>query len=198
MKIIKKFGCSCAAMLFLLGLAACEKDPVVPSSALPVSSAPVVSETSSQPESESSWFVPAGDLIPDGVQEGTEGFEGAFSQNPIDKKYDADYRAAMSFSSMRQACDQAADAWKKMVDSAYDDAVAVLSGEERSTLQAEQDVWRETLDGELKKIAEENGDSNDGILETARRTVLFYRARAKELCQIKYEADGALPSFPEE
>lgn len=204
MKCMKRIFNLGLGLLLLCGLWACEQEQVTPSSALPmssepVSSAPVESEPLLESEPESSWFVPADDLIPSAPQEGeAEGFEAAFSQNPIDKAYDQAYELASSFSMMRQACDEAAGNWLDMVDISYDAALAVLSGDERKALQEEQDVWKDEVNDQIATLREENGDSNTGILSSGRAIVLLYRQRAMELCKIKYDIDGELPSFPGE
>lgn len=180
---------------------ACEKQPEVESSSAPVSSAvSTPSPESSAPSSqgESSWFTPAEDLIPSSPEEGSSGFEADFSQNPIDRKYDEDYSMATSFSMMRQACDEAASSWASMVDIAYDAALDVLSGDARTALQQEQDVWEQNLDAALDEIRSQAGEGNEGILTAARQIVLFYRQRAMELCKIKYDVNGELPPFPGE
>ncbi len=191
----KKWLSAALCLTLAAGLAACSKEPEVPSSSEPISSQAVSSEpVSSEPES--SWFVPAPDLIPDGPGEGAEGFEAAFSQNPIDKAYDAAYEEATTFSMMRRACDDAAASWKAMVKTAYQAAAQTMSEEEQTTLRQEQDSWDHDLNRKITEIEEKAGDGNQGILEAARQTVLLYRQRVKELCQIKYEADGELPEFP--
>lgn len=194
MKILKKFLLLALCPALLFGLAACTGGPEQVSSDLPESSlAPV----SSEPPAESAWFVPAKDLIPDSPEEGAEGFEADFSQNPIDKAYDESYAQAMSFSAMRQACDEAAQRWRDMVDLSYDAALELLSGEEREALRDEQSLWLSEIEGRVKKIWEEAGDHNEGILNASKEIVLTYRQRAMELCRVKYEQDGTLPDFPE-
>ena len=192
---IRLLACAglCAAMVF--SLAACadtensslvsSQAPSTPSSSAPVSSAP-----------ESSEFVPAEDLIPsEEPTSGTEDFETAFSQNPIDQKYDDDYAIASSFSMMRQACDTAAKSWKNMIDTAFRAAMDNLSGEERTKLQDEQDLWAEELDGKIEQIRAEAPDTNEGVLDSSRQVVLLYRERAKALCKVVYDSTGELPAF---
>ncbi len=197
MRFLKRTLCACLGLCTALCLTACEKqEEPAPSSSVPVSSAP--SEASSQPEAESSRFVPAPDLIPSSSSVGeTDPFEEEFSQNPIDKKYDADYSLASSFSMMRQACDEAAGRWESMVETAFTGAMEVLPEEEQSALLEAQDKWRVKAADDIAAIRKENGDSNEGILTSSKQIVLLYRERAKELCRIKYDADGALPIFPD-
>ncbi len=62
----------------------------------------------------------------------------------------------------------------------------------------EQD-WDANLDGEIEKIraeAEERG-TNEASLSAAKEIVLLYRRRVMALCEVKFEAGGALPAFPE-
>lgn len=194
MKTAKRLFTVLGALALVLSLAACEKESGPESTALPESSA-VSTAPTPQPEPESSWFIPADDLIPDGVEEGTEGFEGLFSQNPIDKKYDADYARAMSFSPMLQACDEATASWEKMMDTAFQAALDTLSGQERDSLQEDQDIWERNAAQQTETAESEAGSDNTAILTAAKEKVLLYRERAKELCQIVYEASGAMPEF---
>ncbi|WP_369298522.1 hypothetical protein [uncultured Neglectibacter sp.] len=186
----------CLALCLVAGFAACQQqnEDNTSTSLPPEENSSAVSAT---PEPESSHFVPAPDLIstPSGIEEGT--FEYAFSQNPIDKKYDADYSLASSLSMMRQACNQAARNWKNMVDVAYAAALEVTPEDDQSALVQQQTEWEMDLDSRIEEIREEAGDSNEGILTSARQVVLLYRDRAMTLCRIKYEADGALPDFPD-
>ncbi len=160
-----------------------------------------VSAVSSEPEAESSRFVPAPDLIPSTPEAGSslapDSFEALFSQNPIDKKYDEDYSYASSFSMMQQACDDAARNWKNMVDTAYRAALKALPDEEKNALTQEQDDWLSETENRIDVIRQESGDDNEGILSAAKEIVLVYRDRAMELCRLKFEADGTLPEFPD-
>lgn len=192
---MKKIFLICAALCLALCFTACEEAEEVSTSIPEESSEVSSSQPESEPEEESSHFVPAPDLIstPDNVEEGS--FEDLFSQNPIDKKYDGDYSMAMSFSMMRQACDVAARNWKNMVDIAYQAAMAAVPESDQIELRKDQTDWEIALDGRIDAIREKAGDSNDGILASAKEIVLLYRERARELCKIKFDADGTLPEF---
>lgn len=183
-----------AAMI--CAMAACETEQV---SSLESSSQPSSAPSSSMAESsapESSEFVPAEDLIPsEAPVSGAEDFQALFSQNPIDKQYDADYEVAASFAMMRQACDTAAKSWKNMIDVAYQSALEAASGEQRTRLQEEQSEWAQSIDEEIEQLRADAGDTNEGILESSRQIVLLYRQRAMELCRVKYDIDGELPPF---
>ena len=183
-----------AALCLALCFTACEETKETSTSVPEESSEVVSSEPESEPE-ESSHFVPAPDLIstPDDMEEGS--FEALFSQNPIDKKYDSDYSMAMSFSTLRQACDTAARNWKNMVEIAYQAALEVTDEKEQSSLIQKQTEWEMALDGKIDRIREEADDTNDGTLASAKKIVLLYRERAMELCKIKFDADGTLPEF---
>lgn len=194
---MKKIILLCLAFCLCFCLIGCEETEEV-STSVPEESSEIVSsepEPESEPAEESSHFVPLPDLIstPDNIEEGS--FEDLFSQNPIDKKYDSDYSMAMSFSTMRQACDVAARNWKNMVDAAYQAAMAATPESGKIALQKDQTDWEIALDGRIDAIREKADDSNDGILASSKEIVLLYRDRAKELCKIKFDADGALPEF---
>ena len=127
---MKRILCTVLAGLLCLSLlAGCQQNPPEPAPTPVPSAAPTAEPTlEPAPTPIPTPFVPAEDLIPTPTPapESTEpapddgGFEEAFSQNPIDKAYDEDYRRAMSFSMMRQACDTAARRWREMADIAYE------------------------------------------------------------------------------
>lgn len=193
MKTLKKWAFLPLCGLLALSLWGCGGG-ALPSSSLPESSAPVSSgPASSDPQTESSWFTPAADLIPDASPQGTGDFEDAFSQNPIDKQYDADYSKALSFAMMMDACQAAQDRWKAMVDTALADALKALPQEEGFALQAEQDRWEQNAKKQLDAQKEETG--NEAVLSAAKEAVLLYRQRAMELCRIRFDLDGTLPQF---
>ncbi len=196
MKVFQKLLCAWLCLALAVFLAACDGKTETPSSSsLPESSA--ASSEPSVPEPESSRFVPADDLIPSSAATEEDPFLLAFSQNPIDKQYDKDYSLATSFSMMRQTCDEAARRWKNMADIAYQAALQAAPEEDRAALEQEQDEWLNELDGRIESIRSEAGDSNEGILSSAKQVVLLYRERAMALCRVKYEADGSLPEFPD-
>jgi len=205
MKNLKKYLCAGLCLALAAFMAACsgetEKTPSSSqaSSGQPESSA--VSSAPSEPEAESSRFVPAPDLIPSTPESSgaeADGFDGEFSQNPIDKQYDEAYSHATSFSMMRQACDEAAKQWKAMVDVAYNAAMGAIPEEDQSALRQEQEQWSAGLNSRIETVRAEAGDDNEGILTASKQIVLIYRDRAMALCRVKYEADGELPEFPGE
>lgn len=198
MTTLKKWLCLALALTLALSLSACEKEEK-PSSQVEESSL-VSSEPAPTPEPtpqpESSAFVPAPDLIPPESGE-TGDFEALFSQNSIDRQYDADYGAASSASLMLRACDSAARRWKDMADSAYEAALAVLDSDGRAALREEQEKWRDDVETEITILRETSGEDSEGVLTAARGTVLLYRQRAMDLCRVVYDATGSLPEFPE-
>ena len=186
----------CAAMI--LSLTACSKTEAPSQVSSQASSAPSSTVESSQESSapESSEFTTSEDLIPSGApSSGAEDFEAAFSQNPIDKKYDEEYSMASSFAVMRQACDTAAKSWKNMIDVAYRSALDSVSDEERDRIQAEQDEWAAGLDQRIEQLRADAGDDSEGVLNSSKQIVLLYRERAMELCREVYAATGELPPF---
>lgn len=200
MKIAKRSACLLLAGALCLGLAACGREEGA-SSQLDGSSLAEVTPTPTPtptPEPESSSFAPAPDLIPPASSSGEEdAFEALFSQNAIDKAYDADYAQATSFSLMLQACDTAARRWKDMADTAYAAALEVCGDDRAAELREEQEKWRAISENRIARIRDEAEDTNEGTLSAAREIVLLYRDRAKALCQEVYQATGALPDFPD-
>lgn len=197
MKNFKKYFFAALCICLAVNMTGCTGEKDSESSSHIESSA--VSSTVSSETEESSAFVPADDLIStvsDVIEGNTEGFEYEFSQNPIDKQYDEDYSLATSFSMMRQACGDASKRWQNMIDIAYHAAVDALPENEQHTVIESHDKWREELDSKLDEIRDNAGDDNEGILAAEKEIVLLYREHAKELCKIKYDADGTLPDFP--
>ena len=192
----KALACAALCAGLVLSMAACENTensslvsseaPSAPSSSAPASSMPESSE--SAPSSD-------GPVSSESPSTGAEDFEAAFSQNPIDQKFDDDYSVASSFTMMRKACDTAAKSWKNMIDTSYREALETVSGEERTKLQEEQDQWADELDGKIEQLRADAGDSDEGVLESSRQIVQLYRERAMALCKAVYEATGELPAF---
>lgn len=189
----KKILCVFLSTALIFTLAACEQTEPVSSEVSETPESSVVSEVS---EVESTPFVPATDLIPNSeIPEESADFYAVFSQNPIDRQYDADYAAATSFGMMRIACEDALGRWDAMIDIAYTAALDCLQGTENGELQQEQSLWDTKAEDEAENIRAGYGDTNEGILKAEKEIVLLYRSRAMELCEIVYDATGELPSF---
>lgn len=194
----KKSFCVGLCLALSASLAACsQEEDAASGSSLPSTPTPsAVSSTLESEGPESSQFIPSEDLIPSQpAEEGEEAFHELFSQNPIDQKYNADYAAAVSFSMMRQACDEAAESWKAMALTAYQKAASTVSGDELSQLQSRQDLWERETEQQVSKLREDAGSDPGAMLNAARQIVLLYRGRAEELSKIVYSATGGLPSF---
>ena len=205
---MKRLLCALLALLLCLGmLAACEGQPKpAPTPEPTVAPTPNPEPTAAPtPEPEATPFIPSSDIIPTDPEVETQlirdpaSFEAVFSQNPIDKQYDQDYSQAVSFSMIRMACDSAAKRWKTMVETTYQaDLELITDTGENATLREEQAEWEEICENRIQIIRDEADDSNEVLLSAARAIVLVYRDRAKELCQIYFDATGALPEFPAE
>ena len=191
--LFKRILCALLCAVTVFSLAACEENEPVSSEVSEVQESSAMSEI---PEPESSEFIPSQDLIPSGDTTGdSSDFYAAFSQNPIDKQYDADYAAADAFGMMRAACSSAAERWEAMVDIAYAEAVLCVQGNMQEELQNGQAVWESRVEGDIEDIRAEYGDTNEGILNSEKEIVLYYRSRAMELCETVYNATGELPDF---
>lgn len=120
-------------------------------------------------------------------------FEAAFEENPIDAALEEDMMYATSNSLILRAYDNAASRWLKVIDTAYADGEAALTGDALTQFQEEQASWKGSLDSDIQAIRDEN--SQDG-LASAEAVMNHYRDRAKALCQTVYQATGSLPEFP--
>ena len=105
----------------------------------------------------------------------TGDFEEEFSKNPIDAKMEDDLLLASSNTLILQAYNSAASRWETVINTAYADAQASMTGDSLAKLQEEQEAWENDLDSQL---------------------VEYYRDRAKVLCEAAYEASGEMPEFP--
>lgn len=179
-----------------LALAACQ-DQEEPSPSQEESSASAAPTQEPAPTPSPTPFVPAADLIPaETAEPGT--FAYAFSQNPIDKLYDAEYALATSARMMQAACENAAANWQQMVEDSYAAALSAVSASQTASLREEQAAWLQSAEArEITAAANLDPDDDEAILSAAKERVLLYRGRAKELCQLVYDATGSLPDFPD-
>lgn len=178
----------CAGLL--LTAAACSREGGESSSQVSTPSLSTVETASPTP---TPTPTPSPSPSPTPAVEDPAGFEEAFGENPIDAQLEQDRNTAASMAAMQQAYNDAARRWQTVIDTAYLDAQASLSGEELSQLEQEQQDWEANLDANVQAIREENSDA----LTAAEEVVNFYRDRAMALCQAVYRATGELPAFPE-
>lgn len=123
------------------------------------------------------------------------GFEELFDANPIDAQLQYDLSIATNTNAILQAYDDNNWYWTVTINNTFQAVQELLSGEELSQLQQEQDQWSITVEEELNAIKEENGSGAEGIIGTAQMTGEKYRERAKALCQLYFDLTGKLPDF---
>lgn len=149
-------------------------------------------EPSSQPESE---------IAASQRPEATDGpaqmadFEEVFAENPIDTKLSDDLSEASSSKAIFKAYETAGKYWKEMIPLAYNAAKEVVGEEDRVQLEQDQQTWKDTIDDIISAIQEENEDSSDGKITSARLIEERYRETAKTLCEIIFAETGELPDF---
>lgn len=149
-------------------------------------------EPSSQPESE---------IAASQRPEATDGpaqmadFEEVFAENPIDTKLSDDLSEASSSKAIFKAYETAGKCWKEMIPLAYNAAKEVVGEEDRVQLEQDQQTWKDTIDDIVSAIQEENEDSSDGKITSARLIEERYRETAKSLCEIIFAETGELPDF---
>lgn len=122
-------------------------------------------------------------------------FEEVFAENPIDTKLADDLSAASSSKAIFKAYETAGKYWKEMIPLAYNAAREVVGEEDRAQLEQDQQTWRDTIDDIVSAIQEENEDSSDGKITSARLIEERYRETAKSLCEIIFAETGELPDF---
>ncbi len=133
--------------------------------------------------------------------EATEGpaqmadFEEVFAENPIDTKLSDDLSEASSSKAIFKAYETAGKYWKEMIPLAYNAAKEVVGEEDRVQLEQDQQTWKDTIDDIISAIQEENEDSSDGKITSARLIEERYRETAKTLCEIIFAETGKLPDF---
>ena len=128
------------------------------------------------------------------IETGSEEFQQAFSGNAIDSQFELEYSTSTSLTLMSQACSHATERWKLMIDMVYQDVLGLAEEADRDSIRASQEEWSAGAEERLQEIrnaAQETG----GALEAARGTMLFYRERAAQLCELQYEINGTLPDF---
>ena len=82
-----------------------------------------------------------------------------------------------------------------MIPLEYNAAREVVGEEDRAQLEQDQQTWRDTIDDIVSAIQEENEDSSDGKITSARLIEERYRETAKSLCEIIFAETGELPDF---
>ena len=170
------------------------KEPAPPSSSSSIAepSENPPEEPSSQPESEVT-----ASQEPEPTEEPTQmaDFEEVFAENPIDTKLADDLSAASSSKAIFKAYETAGKYWKEMIPLAYNAAKEVVGEEDRAQLEQDQQTWKDTIDDIVSAIQEENEDSSDGKITSARLIEERYRETAKSLCEIIFAETGELPDF---
>ena len=96
---------------------------------------------------------------------------------------------------MVQACNDAAQRWKNMIDVAYQSVLDLSDDSQRESVKETQDQWAAVLDQKLQEIRYDAGDGADALWKSPGAPCCSTGERAAELCSIQYAIDGTLPSF---
>ncbi len=129
---------------------------------------------------------------PSAAEEDPE-FEEAFDLNPIDAQMNQDMATAASASAIQKVYSSAVTLWERFISTLCAQGEETLTGEALAQFQDAQKAWEEGLDDALQAAQEENPDD---AISAARAATEVYRAQAKALCQLLYEATGSMPEFP--
>ncbi|MFR3239268.1 MAG: hypothetical protein ACLTOU_12190 [Acutalibacter sp.] len=129
---------------------------------------------------------------PSAAEEDPE-FEEAFDLNPIDAQMNQDMATAASASAIQKVYSSAVTRWERFIGTLCAQGEETLTGEALAQFQDAQKAWEEGLDDALQAAQEENPDD---AISAARAATEVYRAQAKALCQLLYEATGSMPEFP--
>lgn len=185
---------SCALLILPVMLSGCENQqaPSQPTSSVAEPTQAPTETPSSEPEDEiSSSEEPEPTESP--IQ--TADFEEVFAANPIDDQLNNDLDFATSSSAILKAYESAGKRWKAMVSPAYASAKEVLPEDDRLQLEQEHQDWEDTIDDIIASIQEENSDSDDGKITSARLIQEKYKETVKGLCEIYFSSTGELPDF---
>ncbi len=193
------------ALLLLLGLfAACGSPSSSPSSS-PSPSPTGAPEPSAAPSSTDAPESPAPGgagqptdedhlgMLP-APEVGSREFVEEFLRNPIDAQFEEDMALASSVAEMVSVCSDVSELWQTQIASAYAQLTSDDVPEDVAERIAESQVkWLEEQDAALAAIrdAVEEGDTM-APLTSAEQTMLYFRARAIELCAEMYEQTGSV------
>lgn len=127
-----------------------------------------------------------------------EQFQKAFAGNAIDSQFELEYSTSTSLTLMSQACNHAAERWKLMIDIVYQEVLELAGEDDRNSIKSAQEEWAAGVGGRLQEIRDAAQEASGGALEAARSTMLLYRERAVQLCELQYSLNGTLPDFTAE
>ncbi len=124
---------------------------------------------------------------------GSDAFIEEFMTNPIDAQYDEAMDEAASGSAMIDACNTAAESWKKQIDSVYMQILSSADEEKAAEVKKSQEEWVNSQNDQLRAIRE-NVDKEDAMaaVTAAENIMFYYRSRAIDLCVILYEIEGQI------
>ncbi len=156
-------------------------------------------EPTPRPESESSPEEEAGvsenhsGMLP-APEVGSREFVEEFLLNPIDAQFEEGMSLASSVAEMLEVCTDVSEKWNAQIDSMYTQLVAEDADPEvAERITESQAKWLSEQEDALAEIREAV-DENDSMspLSAAENVMLYYRARAIELCAEFYAQTGSL------
>lgn len=126
------------------------------------------------------------------IQTDSEAFNKVFQSNPIDKKYIAEMKNALSNVDMVRVSNKYSDIWQKEITHAYNslqDALKADSTTKWKDIEADQKTWESGKDAALKKIISDAQTAGGSMaqVEASSKTMDFYRDRAAKLYRELYE-----------
>lgn len=159
-------------------------------------SSEVESEIESEPETSDGDPIPGDGTLLQDITEGSEDFKNEFAANPIDTQFRENFGNATSTTQLGDAIYDTTEKWKTMVSVAYQALLDSCStDEERENAKTVQTQWADEIDQKLENNA---SVAQSDPIEAALLNLNTYRDWAAELCSLKYDINGTLPSFDTE
>lgn len=122
-------------------------------------------------------------------------FEEIWKNNPIRTSLDEELDMAPSFSAIQQAYLTNMAYWQKLIEIAFNDCLTVLPESEQEQLKAEQAQWEQEMAEKSQTIFDDYPATDEGVMSATEVLANLFEEHARTLCEIKYNADGVMPSF---
>lgn len=181
------------ACALCLSLAACQPEgspPSAPQPTVPVSSAAEATPAPTDTPAPSPEATPAATPV---LTPGTD-FSWLFANaNPIEKAFREELELANNQTDLLQADITAIERYRRLINIAYEECLALLSPEDQEALKAEQAQWETDTEAEIEELTDGAEDSDEWKRSAASDIYELYWRRAHDLCEKKFDLDGVMP-----
>lgn len=150
-------------------------------------------EPTPEPEDEDGTLDDGHNSMLPAPEAGSEAFQEAFADNPIDAQFMEDLFSAGSVSAMVEACNTASESWQAQVESAFMQLMEDETAEVTERVSAAHAYWQENESESLREIRESvNEEDPMAAYTVAEGIMLYYRTHAIELSAELFEITGEL------